>query len=272
MTRAIRFAPTAMPAAAKAARTRSAVGRSWNWCVFSTSRDAGTRRSTSDHVAMTRGVTFARLLKQPKVMWPFASAGSGTDIRRVGRRAVAHIAVRQPQQSLGIHRLQLGRRLPAVGDEPVDLRQAGAVVLHADPLHLHRREPMRAGRHARRRRRSRRGRSARRSRVRAPASPAPRRPARRSRPSPAPRRGTGGRSDRSAARSAPGRPTPNCAGSSVSIPATVSQPTGWVFSVPDSSPIVSLRSGSRSLAKPPSGRCAAGAQRSRAARPAIRRR
>ena len=43
---------------------------------------------------------------------------------------------------------QFGRRFPAVGQEPIHLRQTGAMVLHADPFDLHRREPVGAGRHA----------------------------------------------------------------------------------------------------------------------------
>ena len=57
-------------------------------------------------VAITRGVIFARLLKQPKVIKPFASAGRG-HIGRVRRRAVTTTRP-DSQQALRIQRLEFG--------------------------------------------------------------------------------------------------------------------------------------------------------------------
>src|SRR4051812_12420910 len=60
------------------------------------------------------------------------------------RRAVTDIAIRQTEQAFTVKYIELGRSLPSVSEEPVDLWNSAAMVLVAHPLDLDRCQPIAA--------------------------------------------------------------------------------------------------------------------------------
>ena len=86
---------------------------------------------------MTRGVTLAKLLNEPKVMLPDSRAGSGV-IGGASERLIAEKSSRQADQLFRVERVGQARRIgQRVGDPIIHGRHAGGVLI-AEISDLHR--------------------------------------------------------------------------------------------------------------------------------------